>query len=222
MTAWSFSGPQKEYVEEEEAYKHIDGLVARFEKSPEFRAYATEEDSVANVGLIFELGWQYEGLLPSQCDFNDFRDILLSVFPRKVSCPPEDAEFFVAELRAYLAFAQREFGFAAAEECLAELTPEFVKHFEERMADRSLFGMAKSFLTGGHEAGFDMSSEEGLQAAILAQNSGRLNAPLREFDTPPIRLVDTPFTQKPDKSGKTNGKKKNKRRIKKKSRRKNR
>ncbi len=103
-----------------------------------------------------------------------------------------------------------------------KLTPEFTELFEQRMGDRSLFGMAKSFFSGAREAGFDMSTEEGRQQAILAQNLGRLSAPRREFDASQIRLVDTPFTQEPDRSGKRKNRKKNTRKMQKKSRRKNR
>ncbi len=114
MTKWSFSGPNDKYITEEDAFEHIDGLVARFKDSPEFQTYTQSQDGDpgGNVRLILELGWQYDGLLPSHCEFQDFQDTLLSLFPRKVSCPPEEAKLIVAELRAYLAFAQREFGYA--------------------------------------------------------------------------------------------------------------
>lgn len=87
--AWKFDAAI-DSESEEAAFGYIDGLAERFEQSPEFLSYAKGDGGrLTNIGLVFELGYQYEGLLPSELNDLDLKDILLNIFPRKVSCPAE-------------------------------------------------------------------------------------------------------------------------------------
>jgi hypothetical protein len=54
---------------------------------------------------------------------------------------------------------------------LASLTPQAARRLERALQDTANFGMAKSFVLMGKEAGFDMESPEGMQAWVQAYNA---------------------------------------------------
>jgi hypothetical protein len=54
---------------------------------------------------------------------------------------------------------------------LARLTPQAARHLERELQEPANFGMAKSFVLMGKEAGFDMESPEGMQAWVEAYNA---------------------------------------------------
>jgi hypothetical protein len=54
---------------------------------------------------------------------------------------------------------------------LARLTPQAARRLERELQEPSNFGMAKSFVLMGKEAGFDMESPEGMQAWVEAYNA---------------------------------------------------
>jgi len=70
----------------------------------------------------------------------------------------------VEELRAFYTFLKREFGLKQADSCLRVLGSNAVKKLEAALSDSSNFGMAKSLVMAGADAGFDMQSKDGIEA----------------------------------------------------------
>jgi uncharacterized protein YecA (UPF0149 family) len=104
---------------------------------------------------------------------------LLQHFPRKVIDPELDAEAVIDEFHALFSFLEREFDIEGAGECrrYIETTNDLAKTFAEAMQDESYFGMAKSLVARGKEAGFDMESEEDIGRFIELMNaSGGMSA----------------------------------------------
>jgi hypothetical protein len=58
-----------------------------------------------------------------------------------------------------------------ARQMLARLTPQAARRLERELQEPANFGMAKSFVLMGQEAGFDMESPEGMQAWVEAYNA---------------------------------------------------
>jgi hypothetical protein len=71
---------------------------------------------------------------------------------------------------AFWEYLEREFLLPQARavlNLLAKIEPDF----KSLMSDPSRFGMAKSFFTMGQAAGFDMTSQEGMNAFMLDCNA---------------------------------------------------
>jgi len=112
----------------------------------------------------------------------DVQTVVTELFPRKVSLQsPEQADDAIPELTAFWKYLKREFHLPQADAVL-EFLREIEPHFPDMMNDPSNFGMAKSFFTMGQAAGFDMTTQEGLDAFMLAYNT-RLLA--RQSPPPP-------------------------------------
>jgi hypothetical protein len=108
--------------------------------------------------------------------------ILENLFPRKISLmPPEDADDVVPELIAFWHFLKREYQFKNADATLKYLK-KLQPRYRRIMNDSSRFGMAKSFMTAGIQAGFDMTTQKGLTAFQLQYNAnlmgGSADSPL--------------------------------------------
>jgi hypothetical protein len=54
---------------------------------------------------------------------------------------------------------------------LARLTPQAARRLERELQEPANFGLAKSFVLLGKEAGFDMESPEGMRAWVDAYNA---------------------------------------------------
>jgi hypothetical protein len=100
----------------------------------------------------------------------DLTEVLFELFPRKVSCHAEAAHEIVAEQRAFWTWLGREFQLPNAAECLEQFDEDAADDLMEALSDSSNFGMAKSFFTMGEAAGFDMTTQEGLDAFMLVYN----------------------------------------------------
>ncbi|MEM7678436.1 MAG: hypothetical protein AAF449_20790 [Myxococcota bacterium] len=94
----------------------------------------------------------------------DLREVLFELIPRKVSIEASKARWIVDELRAFYTFLKREFGLKQADACLRVVGTSAVKKLEAALSDSSNFGMAKSLIMAGADAGFDMASKDGIEA----------------------------------------------------------
>src|SRR5205823_983078 len=103
------------------------------------------------------------GALPSM-SVRDFNEVVFQLFPRKVSTEPESAATILAELRAFWNFVHRQYGLKSAERILATLDGGAEARLRKELADPSNYGMAKSFFMAGLKAGYDMTTQEGMNA----------------------------------------------------------
>ena len=101
----------------------------------------------------------------------DVQIVLEQLFPRKISLfSPEEADDAIPELIAFWQFLKREYQLNHADDIL-EYLHEIEPEFRDIMNDSSKFGMAKSFFMMGQKAGFDMSTQEGLDEFMLHYNA---------------------------------------------------
>lgn len=163
-----------------------DTLIALFAKSPEGQEYLqTHPEMGFWIAQLIYYGYGYEGFTLPRMTKNDVEIVIEELFPRKVSLlSPEEADDAIPELLAFWQFLKREFKLRNANgilKYLREIEPEF----SDIMNDSSKFGMAKSFFAIGQQAGFDMTTDKGLQQfqqfynanvapQIAAQNSQSL------------------------------------------------
>jgi hypothetical protein len=142
-----------------------------FARSPEGQAFEKECGSIGWAGTMMQFGFDYLGQTPAQMTLRDVDEILFDLFPRKVSAESERANEIFSELRTFWSFVDRQYGLANAREILASLDHRAAARFEEEFANSANFGMAKSFVMMGTQAGFDMTSPEGLAAFQATYNA---------------------------------------------------
>jgi hypothetical protein len=158
-------------IDGERVEKYIDGLMAEFVASAEAQPVFDQYGNSGWPAMMMEYAINYPGLTPPEMSPADFDEVVFALFPRKVSTGPESAAAIVAELRAFWRFLQRQYGLANAQPILASLTDASVRRLERELANPANFGMAKSFVMRGMQAGFDMTTQEGIDEFTAAYNS---------------------------------------------------
>lgn len=188
-----------------------DQLLDQFRASPE--AKGVEDTQV--ISIILDLLANYLEATIATARAADLRELLLDVVPRKVSVPPSEARSIIEPLRAFFQFLKREHGLSTADSCLEELGEDGVGRLESALGDSSKFGMAKSFFTAGVDAGFDMETQEGIDAWLRASQGflpGDVNFPGFGLSAPGAakgkkRKTSKKAKKKRKKAGKNKGKK---------------
>jgi hypothetical protein len=158
-------------IDDDRIGDYIDGLMREFESSAEARAVFDRCGDSGWSAIMMEFAIDYIGSTPPDMSRRDFDEILFKLFPRKVSTPAESAPSIVAELRAFWTFLHRQYGLTNAPQILVSLTDAAVKRLEKVLANPANFGMAKSIFMLGMESGFDMTTQEGNDAFMVAYNS---------------------------------------------------
>ena len=190
-----------ESSEAEEAFGEFqDALLERFFQSPEGQQLLeAHPDAGFWSAQLMYYGYQYEGATLARMTAGDVREVVTGLFPRKISLEsPDDADDAIPELLALWEYLKREFHLAQADAVLKFLR-RVAPRFTEMMNDPANFGMAKSFFMMGRTAGFDMTSQEGTTAFMLAYNAGVMagHAPSAPA-VPAPHLLDSPRRRGPE------------------------
>ncbi len=141
-----------------------DQVTELFANSIEGKNYLETGSEIEGwIGQFIYYGFTYEGFTLSKITKRDAKLVLESLFPRKLTLlSPEEADTAIPELIAFWQFLKREYGFKNADSILKYLN-EIKPKYRGIMNDHSKFGMAKSFFMMGNKAGFDMTTQEGLE-----------------------------------------------------------
>lgn len=162
--------------DEDKCQHFITGLVEEFAAAPEGQALLGAETWPGWAEMFLEFYFNYiEPEFPLISE-EDVRDILFGLFPRKVSTEPESAPEIVAELHAFWTFLGRQYGLSQAPAILGLLNDDAISRLKSELANPGNFGMAKSLVMSGQEAGFDMSKQDEVEKFI-----GLYNASLPAF-----------------------------------------
>ncbi len=168
----------------EEARAAAAEILRRFRKSPEGARLKQHHDW---PGLLLEHARAFFGASVQELTSSVVEDIVFASFPQKVSCPPEVAGSIVEELRAFFAFLEREQLCPEAAACARLLGKDAEKKLRDGLSDPRSFGMAKTMIMAGLEAGYDLSTEEGMAAWL-----GEANDMFAGEDAAPPRLRSVP------------------------------
>lgn len=159
--------------DEEAAGEYQERLANAFAEAPEGQAYLAEWGQLGWSHFFLEYGISYRGEIPPEMDRGSIEEIVFELFPRKVSTEPEAASAAIAELRCFWRFLQREYNLPNATQILRALEPPAEKRLQSALSDPSNFGIAKSIVMRGKNAGFDMSTPEGSSQFMAAYNESR-------------------------------------------------
>lgn len=161
-------------LDEDRAESYSDEILGRFEASPEAQA----EPEAHWAGMLVDHAARYFGMTVESLSAAQVDELVFEVFPRRVSVEPEAAPAIVAGLRAFLAFLEREHPDRHARKRLAVLDGNASQRLARLLADPSSFGPAKAFVMSGQAAGFDMSSQAGLDAWAEHMRMNNLRLPM--------------------------------------------
>lgn len=154
-------------LDDEDRQPLEDELVRRFAESPE----AKNLTEIESCRFVMDFGARHFGATIASLSAAQLREIVFEIIPRKVSIEASAAAWIIEENRDFYSFLKREFGLRQANACLRVLGGDAVKKLEAALSDPSKFGMAKSLFMGGKDAGFDMSSKEGIEAWMRTMQS---------------------------------------------------
>lgn len=144
---------------------YIEAAMDAFAESPIGLDYlAQHDDRLGWIGTFLEAGYRYGETLPSQMTMATVRDLMEHILPRKITLSEaEEAVDAEAELIAFWTFLKQNYKLPNAGPIVTYLT-SIKGRFVTWMFDPDRAGLAKSFVTQGLAAGFDMSSPEDLNA----------------------------------------------------------
>ncbi|HWG45083.1 MAG TPA: hypothetical protein VN688_20100 [Gemmataceae bacterium] len=188
-------------IDSERVESYIDGSMREFVASAEAQPVFDQYGNGGWPAMMMEYAIDYLGVTLPEMSLANFNEVVFDLFPRKVSTEPESAPSIVAELRAFWHFLQREFGLANAKPILASLTDAAARRLEKALANPANFGMAKSFVMRGIEAGFDMTTEKGIAEFTALYNSRLPGGGASEIDEIPpafpfVELPPSPLSPK--------------------------
>jgi hypothetical protein len=166
----SVRDPGSEELDERALQEYIDGLMTEFAASDEAKSVAEQHGPLGWAAMMMEYAANYLGLSPPRMTARDFREVVFEIIPRKVSTEADSAPAIVAELRAFWQFLQRAYRLPNAAAVLKTLDGDATARLERELADPRNFGMAKSFFMMGKEMGFDMTTQEGIDAFMRHYN----------------------------------------------------
>ncbi len=156
---------------EEKAVRYEHALMEQFAASPEGQAITQTGTELGWAGAMIHYAINYPGVTPPTMTTGDLEEVIYDLFPRKVITERGDGAEIIQELQAFWHFLQREYQLPQASQMLARLTLQAARRLERELQEPANFGMAKSFVLMGKEAGFDMESPEGMQAWVEAYNA---------------------------------------------------
>lgn len=157
-------------LDEDKKYDYIDGILQAFHESPECRELPDNGD-IRYCGMFLDYVFNYiRGSLPN-LSASEVREVVFEIFPRKVSMSAESGPRAMAEWRAFFAFLDRQYQLRNAKQISEVFTEDAERRFCKELANPANFSMAKSMVMQGIEAGYDMTTQEGMNAFLLEFNS---------------------------------------------------
>lgn len=150
---------------------YLDDVVEQFVTSSQGEAYISEHPEVGRwITTFTEMAYVYEGFTLPTMTKAEVQVIMEDLLPRKITLRDRsDAEDAISELSAFWNFLDQEYHFQCTGEILNYLS-SIEGDFPDWMFDPAKGGMAKSFLMEGIQAGYDMTTQEGLDAFRLNFN----------------------------------------------------
>ncbi|WP_395090928.1 hypothetical protein [Armatimonas sp.] len=159
-----------EEFDENAPSRYRDEIIAQFERSEEGVALAASGQELHWAGTFVEFMIRYVAAGLPDLDPDSFDSVIFEEIPRKVSVEASEAAAIIVELRAFWSFLGRAYLLENAPGFVAALDDEAAMRLERELANPENYGPAKSMFMQGRDRGFDMSSEEGIQAWLTQYN----------------------------------------------------
>jgi len=179
-------------IDDEARRRLEDELVERFAASPEARRL----EQIQACRFVVDFALSYFGETVATLRGPQLRQILFEIIPNKVVLDRSQARWIIEETRAFFAFLKRDLRLPNADECLRVFAKDAVKRLEGALANTAAFGIAKSIVTAGREAGFAVDTQEGLEAWMRELQGRPLPPEIALPSAPPAQARPTRATRK--------------------------
>ncbi len=190
--AFSAMEAERGGIDESRLEELQDQLVGRFMASPEAEGLGETRWCLT----VMDLAASYLGVTIASVGAAELRAILFEHMPRQVSVDARAAGEVVAECRAFFTFLKRALSARRADECLRVLGAGAVQKLAAALSNPQNFGMAKSMMMAGAEAGFDMSSKDGIDAWMRELQGKPLPSSIRLPPLGPAPRASGPAVQR--------------------------
>lgn len=158
-------------IDHDAANAYYDRACEAFSNSPEGKQVIERDGDIGWCHSLLEYGVDYAGQTVDRMSVASIEDYLFDYVPRKVSTVPSRAGSIVYELQMFWKFLDRKYELAEAKAIVDWLeSPGLADQLEAELDDSSNYGMAKSMFMAGQSAGFDMTTQEGLDQFRMAFN----------------------------------------------------
>jgi hypothetical protein len=142
-----------------------------FSKSNEAQQVVDRDGDLAWFQMLLEFGLNHLGEAVDQMTAGSVSEFVLDHIPRKVSTESERAASIIFELTMFWEYLDRVFELPEAQSIIECLKADgIVARLEAKLSDSANFGMAKSIVMSGKNAGYDMTSEAGMAEYMAAYN----------------------------------------------------
>ena len=172
-------------IQEEAVTKYLENACQAFARSDEGKTLLPDGGFPDSVWQFLDLALSYLGVNVENMTVADATELLLDVFPRKLSLDADETGPVIDELVAFWRFCDRVHRMeqaAAIANCIEKLRARF----RQEMGDPANFGMAKGLVMAGQQAGFDMTSQEGLSEFMQAYNQSVTGRRQQEIVAAPV------------------------------------
>ena len=168
-----------------------------FSKSTEAQRVVSQYGDIGWYQGLLDFGINYLGETVDEMTLNSVKDYVLDHMPRKVSTDPNRATSIVVELAMFWQYLDRVYELPEAKSIVEWLkTDGLAAELEEELSDSSNYGMAKGMFMAGKNAGYDMTSEEGMAQFMMAYNESLMtkDAPKSSAQPTAARTTVAPIT----------------------------
>lgn len=157
---------------------YIGDLIQEFVKSKVGKAHLKKyPEGGFWIGTFIDMAYIYGGYTVPKMTKGNAQEVMEYFLPRKLTLlDPSDTDNAIAELTAFWNFIGEVYQFRSAK-AIAKYLQSIEDKFSQWMFDPNRGGMAKQFLMQGTEAGFDMSTQEGIEAFRAEYNRNLPTAP---------------------------------------------
>ncbi len=190
---WYAGEGSREYEDPE---RQSEELTARFMESEEAGKLNAElfDDAGFIVNYMLEYALVYVGSSPEELDECTLEEVLLEVFPRKITAERDLFEKVVPVTEVFLRWLESE-GILADTSSLVETIRGWADTIVANGMNPQYWGMAKSFMMQAGADGVDMQDEQAMQRYIAEHNLRRMERnlsaqpDLRDL-SPPMPIVE--------------------------------
>lgn len=144
---------------------YIHGLMDAFVESQVGQVHVEKYPEGGGwIGTFIEMGFNYLDKTPSQMTLRDAQTLMQQILPRKlVLMDATEADDAIPELMAFWEFLQNDYKLRSAG-AIRKYLRSIKSEFRHWMGDESRGGFVKQFAMQGMAAGFDMTTQEGIEA----------------------------------------------------------
>jgi hypothetical protein len=154
-------------------------LAHEFAESPVPAGISPEvwEDAASVACFLLDYAWSYERARPEDLTEQVLREVLLELFPRKVTADREFFERVSPLVQAFLDWLQAR-GILAGAAPLRDAVAQWSDQIVSRGMDRRYWGMGKGFSMAATEQGYDLTDRQGMMR-FMAEYNQQIRPPQR-------------------------------------------